>query len=61
MSTNSKREEKEKKRQTNGTVRKYYVSVDCQESYIVPRDYIFPKCPEGKYSVSQKKGNPWIK
>ena len=23
---------------------KYHVSVDCQESYIFPRDYIFPKC-----------------
>ena len=22
---------------------KYHVSVDCQESYIFPRDYIFPK------------------
>ena len=27
-----------------GTVMKYHVSVDCQESYIFPRDYIFPKC-----------------
>ena len=29
---------------------KYHVSVDCQESYIFPRDYIFPKCcsTEGK-------------
>ena len=26
------------------TVMKYHVSVDCQESYISPRDYIFPKC-----------------
>ena len=26
------------------TVMKYHVSVDCQESYIFPRDYIFPKC-----------------
>ena len=23
---------------------KYHVLVDCQESYIFPRDYIFPKC-----------------
>ena len=37
---------------------KYHVSVDCQESYIFPRDYIFPEvrstegkcCPEGKYN-----------
>ena len=27
-----------------GTVMKYHVSVDCQESYIFPRDYIFLKC-----------------
>ena len=27
-----------------GTVMKYHVSVDCQESYIFPRDYTFPKC-----------------
>ena len=27
-----------------GTVMKYHVSVDCQESYIIPRDHIFPKC-----------------
>ena len=41
-----------------GTVMKYHVSVDCQESYIFPRDYIFPEvrstegkyCPEGKYN-----------
>ena len=26
-----------------GTVMKYHVSVDCQESYIFPRGYIFPK------------------
>ena len=26
-----------------GTVMKYHVSVDCQESYIFPRDYIFPR------------------
>ena len=26
------------------TVMKYHVSVDCQESYIFPRDYIFPEC-----------------
>ena len=26
------------------TVMKYHVSVDCQESYIFPRDYVFPKC-----------------
>ena len=25
------------------TVMKYHVSVDCQESYIFPRGYIFPK------------------
>ena len=25
-------------------VMKYHVSVDCQESYIFPKDYIFPKC-----------------
>ena len=23
---------------------KYHISVDCQESYIFPREYIFPKC-----------------
>ena len=28
-----------------GTVMKYHVSVDSQESYIFPREY----CPEGKY------------
>ena len=27
-----------------GTVMKYHVSVDCQESYIFQRGYIFPKC-----------------
>ena len=27
-----------------GKVMKSHVSVDCQESYIFPRDYIFPKC-----------------
>ena len=26
------------------TVMKYHVSVHCQESYILPRDYNFPKC-----------------
>ena len=35
-----------------GMVMKYYVSVDCQESYIFPRDYIFPEVcsTEGKYN-----------
>ena len=37
-----------------GTVMKYHVSVDCQESYIFPKDYIllyFIKyCPEGIYN-----------
>ena len=27
-----------------GTVMKYHVSMDCQESYVFPKDYIFPKC-----------------
>ena len=31
---------------------KYHISVDCQESYIFPRDYIFPevRSTEGKYN-----------
>ena len=36
-----------------GTVMKYHVSVDCQVSYISPRDYIFPevRSTEGKYGI----------
>ena len=33
-----------------GTVIKY-VAVDCQESYIFPRDYIFPKCAALKENI----------
>ena len=35
-----------------GTVMKYHVSVDCQESYIFPRDYIFPKCAAPTRDIS---------
>ena len=38
-----------------GTVMKYHVSVDCQESYIFPRDYIFPKCAALREILSRGK------
>ena len=36
-----------------GTVMKYHVSVDCQESYIFPREVRSTEgkyCPDGKYN-----------
>ena len=35
---------------------KYHVSVDCQDSYIFPRGYIFPEArsAEGKYNHKGK-------